>query len=998
MNDNGALCALPWVHLNCNPDGSVTLCCQSGYHLFDDQGLPLNIQTHSLQEIWSSQAYRDIRRDMLAGKKLPHCEGCYRNESHGWGSARLGMNSLWLDTAEAAARPDARVLDRAALSEDAGPPRYFDLRIGNICNLKCVNCRSIYSSQIERDPVHSRWSDMSFVRLPHRFSTAEEWYASDDLLAEIIEFGADAQEIQLAGGEPTINKVLITWIEHLCATGKARDIDISLVTNLTNVSPHLHGMLAQFRRVTLKISLDGYGDCYEYVRFPGKWKTIERNIGKVLNLQNIHEAIIFPVLNVYNMLRMTELLEWAEDRGLPVVAGLVRSVDYVDCRLLPPQARKEAKRRFDAFFEARTIDGVLLPRLVNLAHEIDLAFGELDATDFDASTRHRHLARFMQFTNDMDASRGTGFAATFPETLAFMTDAYGPWISTRRFALPSKQEATQATIPNMSWQDWAQDWSLRSRVPIAAGFAEAILGAGQAIIDRNAATIVADWRNERPDRAVAQLASLFETFTPAGTAWLRENSIDLQSSDGTLRVRYFVLRLLIDRIQSCGFSLDEAARLIDAYLDSVPQSRAARLVLAELLFDAGHVEPALAAVKLVLTEHSILLLPQQVLVAMLAPSRSDDAGPVIDGAFTGDLSGHFCPIPFDEMMTDSEGYAWTCCPSFLPVPIGKIHESSWDDIWSSNVARTLRESVLDGSFKYCSRTQCPHILSGSLPRRDEVTDPRHRRIIDTGDFADATPRKFYFCHDATCNLACPQCRTEMYKIKPEKAAQLERLLTTLVDPILDHAGTNSCTILLSGNGDPFSSEHYLEILRRLDPDKHKGVTLHLVTNGLLFRHYWNELPNIHPFLINGYVGVSLDGASPEVYAQTRGAKWYKALENLEFLSELRRSGKIGGVGINYAVQECNFRDMSVVVELATRLGIDTVGFNQLRNEGTYSSEDYRRRAVFETDHPRYEEFLDELRQPILANGVATFGSLTIHVERARSQGRCDGASFLSPAL
>lgn len=987
MSDNGALCALPWVHLNCNPDGYVTLCCQSGHHLFDDQGRPFNLQTHSLREIWSSQAFRDIRRDMLAGKKLLHCEGCYRNEKHGWGSARLSMNQLWLGPAEAAAEPNARILDAAALTEDAGPPRYFDLRIGNICNLKCVNCRSMYSSQIERDPVHSLWSDMPFVRLPHRFGDVEEWYVADQLLAEIIEFGDAAQEIQLAGGEPTINKVLVSWIEHLCAAGKAGDIDISLVTNLTNVSPRLHAMLAQFRRVTLKISIDGYGDCYEYVRYPGKWKSIEKNIEKALQLSNIHETIIFPVLNVYNMLRMTELFAWAEDRGLPVVAMLVRSVDYVDCRLLPPLARAEARRRFDAFFEARMTDGVLPARLANLAHQIDLAFRELEASDFDAATRHRHLARFMQFTNDLDASRGTSFATAFPETLAFITDAYGPWAPGLRFATAFRDETARASAPtapaNAAWRDWAEDWRAQLREPAEAGFAAAILGVGQAAINRGAVEIVADWRSGKRERAVAQLACLFETFTPSGAAWFREHTIDLASSDGGLRVRYFILRLLIDRIRSFDLSLDDAARLIDAYLDVTPQSRGARLILAELLFDAGHHEAGLAAVKLVLAEQSTLLLPQRILAAMLGALHSTELGPVVDGVFIGDLSGRFCPVPFDEMMTDSEGYAWTCCPSFLPVPIGKIYDASWDDIWTSKVAQTLRRSILDGSFKYCSRTQCPLILSDALPRRDDITDPVHRRLIDVGEDVETMPRKFYFCHDATCNLTCPQCRTEMYKLKPERAAQLERLLTTLVDPILTYAGEHPCIILLSGNGDPFSSDHYLEILRRLEPDKHPGVTLHLVTNGLLFRRYWNELPNIHPLLINGYVGFSLDGASPEAYEQTRGAKWYKALENLEFLAELRRAGKVGAAGINFAVQECNFRDMSVIVDLAARLGIDAVGFNQLRNEGTFTPEDYRRRAIFQTDHPRYEEFLDELRNPILANGVATFGSLASHVERAR---------------
>ena len=49
------------------------------------------------------------------------------------------------------------MLERSVDGSASLNPLYFDLRLGNICNLKCTACKPLYSSQIERDPVHAPW-------------------------------------------------------------------------------------------------------------------------------------------------------------------------------------------------------------------------------------------------------------------------------------------------------------------------------------------------------------------------------------------------------------------------------------------------------------------------------------------------------------------------------------------------------------------------------------------------------------------------------------------------------------------------------------------------------------------------------------------------------------------------------------------------------------------------------------------------------------------------
>src|SRR5262249_42800935 len=98
-----SLCVLPWIHMNLNPDGRVTLCCQSHHPILDEQRRALNAQTHTLPEIWNSSGMKQIRQRMAAGEQLPHCKACFHDEAFGRSSYRMRSNELWLGGPEGAA-------------------------------------------------------------------------------------------------------------------------------------------------------------------------------------------------------------------------------------------------------------------------------------------------------------------------------------------------------------------------------------------------------------------------------------------------------------------------------------------------------------------------------------------------------------------------------------------------------------------------------------------------------------------------------------------------------------------------------------------------------------------------------------------------------------------------------------------------------------------------------------------------------------------------------
>ena len=132
-----------------------------------------------------------------------------------------------------------------------------------------------------------------------------------------------------------------------------------------------------------------------------------------------------------------------------------------------------------------------------------------------------------------------------------------------------------------------------------------------------------------------------------------------------------------------------------------------------------------------------------------------------------DLSDRFCERPFDffEAHDLITGKAFVCCPTWLPTSIGNLTEDSVEDVFNSEEAQEIRESILDGSFCKCDHKLCPLIQSNSLPKKEGIKDKRHRKIIDENITKDLEPIYYNLCYDESCNLQCPSCRANKFFLK-----------------------------------------------------------------------------------------------------------------------------------------------------------------------------------------------------------------------------------------
>jgi pyruvate-formate lyase-activating enzyme len=335
------------------------------------------------------------------------------------------------------------------------------------------------------------------------------------------------------------------------------------------------------------------------------------------------------------------------------------------------------------------------------------------------------------------------------------------------------------------------------------------------------------------------------------------------------------------------------------------------------------------------------------------------------------LKERFCPRPFEALETRANGNAYACCDAWMPASIGRLEATSTETLWNSPAAREIRRSILDGDYRYCSRTFCPQIAGRTLHRRDEVTNPRHRTILaERQTILPYGPSRLLLSHDRSCNLSCPSCRRESVLAGKAEQERLDQLAETVLLPLM----TDARIVKVTGSGDPFASHHFRYLLKNLSRTAAPGLKLEIQTNGqLLDARAWDELR------LEGRVDsiwISIDAARPATYEQLRrGGSYERLIRNLAFVAGLRRTGRFRHFQLDAVVQAANLDELAEIVALGRKLGADLVSFQRLRNWGTFSVAEFTALDIACPAHPRNADLRAMLAQPCFRGADVKLGNL-----------------------
>ena len=265
----------------------------------------------TINDFVNADSLKQVRQQLRNGEWPSICESCKIMEESNIKSYRQShneMNSEHIDYDFKKMKSDGTV--------DVTAIEYLDITLGNQCNLKCRSCNPYLSHNwIEESKnvefEETKWNLFSYSHIER--TSNDPWYKysfDNDYFKEVI---PNLKGINFLGGEPLVVKEHYEWLEKIVESGHAKNIHLTYNTNGTTIPDHLLDLWKNFKSINIGLSVDAYGDLAHYVRYPSKWKNIERNSQKLADYaqhQGSLTAHLHTTISLLNIHALPELLRW----------------------------------------------------------------------------------------------------------------------------------------------------------------------------------------------------------------------------------------------------------------------------------------------------------------------------------------------------------------------------------------------------------------------------------------------------------------------------------------------------------------------------------------------------------------------------------------------------------------------------------------------------------------------------------------------------------------
>jgi radical SAM protein with 4Fe4S-binding SPASM domain len=406
MDKKDTICAIPWMHLNFEPNGKVVPCCLTSHHNY----FAGDLKTQSIEEIWNSKNMKSLRKQMINGERPKICDTCWKKEDVTGVSGRHYHNRDFPGVIKKI--PDITLEDGTCTEMDL---KYWDFRFSNLCNYKCRSCGPRYSSAWVPDAKKLGYTDQEKV---WNIETIED-KTNIDFLENQID---NVKRIYFAGGEPLLMPEHWQILDKLVEK-KRFDVKLSYNTNCSTLvygKKNIIDYWSQWQLGKLEVwpSLDEIGERAELIRSGTVWSKLEENLKELAKHENI---ILRPGMTIgaWNVRRLPQIITYLTELGVirrhPVIhdyinynnffINLLDHPKHYHVSILPDHYRNDTVRELKAFItdHNKKYNTDISSIFTQIFHELDQPFN-LEAA-----------RKFIQVSGQVDRLRNEDIFKTIPE-------------------------------------------------------------------------------------------------------------------------------------------------------------------------------------------------------------------------------------------------------------------------------------------------------------------------------------------------------------------------------------------------------------------------------------------------------------------------------------------------------------------------------------------------------------------------------------------------------
>ena len=337
-------CVLPWVSLEASPIGTVRPCCLADDELVNDAGEKFSLLNANFADIQNSQAMTQLRQEFLDGKQPQTCRKC-------WNEERVGRTSKRMHTLD-------RLKHMGISNEwtaDAKPLMFLDLKLGNICNLKCRICGSWSSSQFASEEIAILPAEQKKASYAYQMLKAGAWpRENESFWTEIDTCLNDIRYIEFTGGEPFMIEEHFRMLQGIVDRGIAHQVEIHYNTNGTQYPEQAEAIWKHFKTVEVAFSLDDVGARFEYQRSNAVWTQVCANLDRFRDLKERNSNIELQVcttVNIFNVRYLGDIAAWLEQNKESftfVYWNMMHDAWYFSIGCLPDSAKTAISEYLDS--------------------------------------------------------------------------------------------------------------------------------------------------------------------------------------------------------------------------------------------------------------------------------------------------------------------------------------------------------------------------------------------------------------------------------------------------------------------------------------------------------------------------------------------------------------------------------------------------------------------------------------------------------------------------
>ncbi len=296
------ICMLPWISIEASPIGTARPCCLAKDEITKIDGSKYSLRETPLEEIYHSTYMQNLRQDFLAGNKPATCNRCWDEEAAGRTSKRINSRIRLKEY--------YNLVDFQNINPDQ--LWFIDLKLGNICNLKCRICGSWSSSKWAKEEIDyipellDRKTHLAYTYLRDGAWPRETEVFWDNLKALL----PNIKYFEFTGGEPFLIEQHFELLRYAVEQGYSKNIEIHYNTNGT-VFPESAELWSNFKHVEIAFSIDNVGVRFEYERYGADWELVQENIVKFTDMRsNKISTQLCTTMNVQNVYYLPELCDW----------------------------------------------------------------------------------------------------------------------------------------------------------------------------------------------------------------------------------------------------------------------------------------------------------------------------------------------------------------------------------------------------------------------------------------------------------------------------------------------------------------------------------------------------------------------------------------------------------------------------------------------------------------------------------------------------------------